>query len=710
VGKPKDDQGLKTTRNIGIAAHIDAGKTTTTERILFYTGVSHRLGEVHDGNAIMDWMDQEQERGITITAAATTCYWRNHRINIIDTPGHVDFTVEVERSLRVLDGMVAVFCAVGGVEPQSETVWRQAERYHVPRIAFINKMDRIGASFHRTVDMMRARLGANAVPMQLPVGVESSFSGVIDLLSMQYLTFDADSLGAKVVSLPVPEELREQAHIHRQDMVEKVAETDDHLLERYLAEEEIDREELVRAIRAATIRGALVPVYCGSAFKNKGVQPMLDAVVDFLPGPLDIPPVVGANANRPDRQEEREADPEAPFAALAFKIATDPFVGHLTYLRVYSGAIKMGEMVYNATRRRKERMGKLLRMHANKREEIKEISAGDICAAVGLKETYTGDTLSAVSAPVILESISFPNPVISVAVEPKTKDDQEKLPESLQRLAFEDPTFKVHIDENSGQTIISGMGELHLEVLIERLRREFCVGVRAGKPQVAYQETICGRATYTHEYQREIGGKGQYAKVTLAVEPLPRGKGFSFDCQVRTSHLPQEYITAVEAGVRGTLSAGPLAGFPLADIRASLLDADYHEVDSSAMAFEVCASMAFAKACTMASPGIMEPQMRVEVVTPDEFMGEIINDLNSRRGKIRGIEERMAKVQAIRGIAPLSGMFGYATDLRSLSQGRATFTMELDHYDLVPSPIARQVVFRITGMEIDLDTPSGNES
>ena len=695
---------LQQTRNIGIAAHIDAGKTTTTERILFYTGISHRLGEVHDGTAIMDWMDQEQERGITITSAATTCFWKDYRINIIDTPGHVDFTMEVERSMRVLDGLVAVFCAVGGVEPQSETVWRQAERYHVPRIAFINKMDRVGASFERAVSMMHARLRANAVPIQMPWGAEADFNGVIDLITMKALTFSEEDLGATVNEVDIPDDLRDEAESMRLDMIEKIAETDDAMLEAYLGGDEPDETDLRTALRKATIAGEIIPVLCGTAFRNKGVQPLLDAVVSYLPSPIDVPPVVGENINDPEKAETRAPSVSEPFAALAFKIATDSYVGHLTYIRVYSGHAKSGETIYNASRRRKERIGKLLRMHSNKREELSAISAGDICAVVGLKETYTGDTLTLHSSPLLLESILSPEPVISVAVEPKTGEDESKLTNALEALSFEDPSFRVHTDTDTGQTIISGMGELHLEVLVERLRREFQVGVSVGRPQVTYRETIQRPAGAEFEYVKQTGGKGQYAKVELAIEPMERGSGFEFINQIKGQQIPAQFIPAIEKGVRGSLNVGELAGFTATDIKVTLLSGGFHEVDSSEMSFEIAASMTFSEAYRKAAPALLEPVMKLEVVTPEEFMGDIIGELNSKRARIRGFEERLAGVQVITAFVPLVEMFGYATDLRSRSQGRATFSMEFSHYDLVPAPIARQVIFRITGMEVDVET------
>ncbi len=694
---------LEKLRNIGVAAHIDAGKTTTTERILYYTGKIYRIGEVDEGNTQMDWMEQEQERGITITAAATTCYWRDCQINIIDTPGHVDFTIEVERSLRVLDGLIVVFCAVGGVEPQSETVWRQAERYKVPRIAFINKMDRLGANFERAVNMMKARLSANPVVVMLPLGAESDFRGIVDLTRMKYLTFDESSQGSEVIEHEIPAEISDESALARQEMIEKLAEADDDLIEKYLAgDADFSEEEIKKSLRKSTIANKIVPVFCGSAFKNKGVQPLIDAVIDLLPSPLDIPAARGTHPDKPEKIEERKSSKAQPLAALAFKIATDPYVGHLTYIRIYSGSIKVGQTVFNATRKRKERIGKILRMHANKREELEFLEAGEICGVVGLKETYTGDTLCEQSAPILLESISTPEPVISIAIEPKTKDDEPKVTSALKSLSFEDPTFRVRTDAESGQTIISGMGELHLEVLVERLRREFAANVNVGRPQVSYRETITIAAAETYEHDKTIGAKGQYAKVALMVEPSGRGEGFKFVNKAGNKEIPPQYVPFCESAVKGCLSGGALCGFPVIDVKVTLLGGAYHEVDSSEMAFEVAASMAFNAAYKKACPVLMEPVMDLEVATPPEFNGDIIADLNSRRAKIRSIEERGAGVQALRAFVPLAEMFGYATDLRSRSQGRATFSMEFNSFEQAPNNVARQVILRVTGIDIDV--------
>ncbi|MBX6753572.1 MAG: elongation factor G [Thermorudis peleae] len=680
---------LQRTRNIGIIAHIDAGKTTTTERILFYTGRIHRPGEVHEGSATMDWMIQERERGITITAAATTCFWRNHRINIIDTPGHVDFTVEVERSLRVLDGGVVVFDGVHGVEPQSETVWRQADKYHVPRICFINKLDRVGANFERAVDMIRERLGARPAVIQWPIGLESDFRGIIDLIGFRALIYH-DDLGQQIEETAVPEDEREVAEQWRQRLIEQIAETNEELMLKYLEGEELTPDELRAALRAATIRGELVPVLCGSALKNKGVQPLLDAIVDYLPSPLDIPPVRGTH---PATGEEitRTADPDGPFAALAFKIQADPHVGRLTYVRVYSGKITSGSYVYNSTKNERERVSRLLRMHANHREEVDEVAAGDICAVIGLKKTFTGDTLCDPEQPILLEAIQFPEPVISVAVEPKTRADQDKLSLALQRLAEEDPTFRVRIDPESGQTIISGMGELHLEVIVDRMLREFRVGANIGRPQVAYKETITRPVRVEGRFVRQTGGRGQYGHVWLELEPLPRGSGFVFEDRIVGGVVPKEFIPAVEAGIREAMETGGVAGFPVIDIKAVLVDGSYHEVDSSEMAFKIAAAMALREGVRRGNPVILEPIMRVEVVTPDEFTGDVIGDLNARRGRIEGMEMR-AGSQVIRALVPLATMFGYATDLRSMTQGRATYTMQFDHYAPLPENLAAELI------------------
>jgi elongation factor G len=687
---------LEKTRNIGIMAHIDAGKTTTTERILYYTGVSHKIGEVHEGTAIMDWMVQEQERGITITSAATTCYWRNHRVNIIDTPGHVDFTIEVERSLRVLDGAVGVFCSVGGVEPQSETVWRQANKYHVPRIAFINKMDRIGADFFRGVEMMVERLRANPVCFQLPWGTEDQFKGVIDLVRMKGIIFDDETLGEKFQEVEIPAELVQQAQEYREKLMESVVEQDEKLMEKYLAGKEIVIDELIAAARKATITMKITPVFCGASFKNKGIQQLLDAVVNFLPSPLDIPPVEGSLPRHPEKKEIRRASAGDPFSALAFKIMSDPFVGQLTYFRVYSGKLEAGSYVYNSTKDRKERIGRLLRMHANKREEIKLVEAGDIAAAVGLKYTTTGDTLCDEGKPILLERMEFPDPVISVAIEPKTQADQEKLGISLQRLATEDPSFRVKFDEDTGQTIISGMGELHLEIIVDRLMREFKVDANVGKPQVAYKETIQKAADAEGKYIKQTGGRGQYGHVWLKVEPLERGKGFEFVDKIVGGSIPKEFIPAVRKGIEEALDSGIMAGYPVVDIKATLFDGSYHDVDSSEMAFKIAGSIGFKEGSRKAGPVLLEPIMNVEVVLPEDYFGSVTGDLNSRRGKIMKTEIR-AGSQVIDAQVPLANMFGYATDLRSQTQGRATFTMQFSHYEPVPKSIAEEIVAKAQG-------------
>ncbi|MBW1659028.1 MAG: elongation factor G [Deltaproteobacteria bacterium] len=676
---------LQKTRNIGIMAHIDAGKTTTTERILYYTGISHKLGEVHDGTAVMDWMAQEQERGITITSAATTCFWNDHRINIIDTPGHVDFTVEVERSLRILDGAVAVFCAVGGVEPQSETVWRQADKYGVPRIAFVNKMDRVGADFYHVVDMLKNRLGTTPLVMQLPIGAEDSFSGVVDVIAQKGYVFEESSLGADYEEVPVPDDMLDAVATYREAIFEAVSDVDESLMEKYLEGETISEDELKKAIRKGTNMLKLVPVFCGSAFKNKGVQPLLDGIVDYLPSPLDIPPVTGKDG------EVREATDEAPFAALSFKIMTDPFVGHLTYFRVYSGYLTSGSYIYNATRQKKERIGRLLKMHANKREEIKAVYSGDIAAAVGLKNTLTGDTLCDDKAPIILESIVFPDPVISIAIEPKSKADQEKLSTSLNLLATEDPSFTVRTDEEMGQTIISGMGELHLEVIVDRLVREFHVDANIGKPQVAYRETISREAEAQGRYVRQTGGRGQYGDVHIRIEPNESGKGFEFINKIVGGVIPREYISSVKNGIEEALTQGILAGFPVVDVKVTLFDGSYHEVDSSEIAFKIAGSMAVKEACSKAGMMLLEPIMSLEIVTPEDYMGDVMGDVSSRRGKVQGMENR-ASVQIIRAEVPLANMFGYATDLRSMSQGRATYTMQFSRYAQVPQSIAEEIM------------------
>jgi elongation factor G len=686
---------LEKTRNIGIMAHIDAGKTTTTERILYYTGVTHKIGEVHEGAATMDWMEQEQERGITITSAATTCNWGDHRVNIIDTPGHVDFTIEVERSLRVLDGAVAVFCSVGGVEPQSETVWRQADKYGVPRIAFINKMDRVGADFFRGVSMIRDRLKANPVPLQLPIGAEDTFKGVVDLVEMKAIVWDEESLGAKFREEEIPADLQELAQEYHEKLIEEIASHDDDLMEKYLGGEELTKEEVRAAIRNATIGIKICPVVCGSSFKNKGVQNLLDAVVGYLPSPVDIPAIKGVDADS-GAEIERKASDDEPFAALAFKIMTDPFVGQLCFIRVYSGVLNSGSYVYNSTKGKKERIGRLLKMHANKREEIKEVLAGDIAAAVGLKYTTTGDTLCPEDSPVILESIEFPEPVIAIAIEPKTKADQEKLGISLQKLASEDPSFRVRTDEETGQTIISGMGELHLEIIVDRLMREFKVEANVGKPQVAYRETVTKKVKVEGKFVRQSGGRGQYGHVWIEMEPQEPGKGYEFVDAIKGGVVPREYIPAVDKGIQEAMDTGVLAGFPCVDFKVALVDGSYHEVDSSEMAFKIAGSMAFKEAAAKASPVLLEPIMSVEVVVPEEYMGDVIGDLNSRRGRIMGMEGR-AGAQVVSAMVPLAQMFGYATDLRSATQGRATYTMTFDHYEQVPKSVSEEIIAKVKG-------------
>jgi elongation factor G len=676
-------------------AHIDAGKTTTTERILFYTGLTHRMGEVHEGAATMDWMEQERERGITITSAATTCFWRDHRINIIDTPGHVDFTIEVERSLRVLDGAVAVFDSVQGVEPQSETVWRQADKYRVPRIAFMNKMDRIGADFYASVQSIIDRLGANPVPIQIPIGREAEFRGSVDLVSMKAYFYDDETLGAKYKIEEIPSDLVDLAKEYREKLIESVAEFDEQVLEKYLNGHSLTEEEIRRATRAGTIAMKITPVLCGSAFKNKGVQQLLDGVVDYLPSPLDIPPVVGVDPAT-NKEVQRRASDSEPFSALAFKIMTDPFAGQLTYFRVYSGTVRTGVSVLNATKGVKERIGRLLKMHANKREDIDAAYAGDIVAAVGLKSATTGDTLCDEKQPVLLEVMKFPEPVIAMAIEPKTKQDQEKLGFSLQKLAQEDPSFRVRTDEETGQTIIAGMGELHLEIIVDRLLREFKVEANVGKPEVAFRETIRRRAEAEAKYIKQTGGRGQYGHVILAVEPSEPGAGFEFVNKIVGGAIPKEYIPAVEKGVRERMETGVLAGYPMRDVRVILLDGSYHEVDSNEMAFKIAASMAFQDACKKADPVLLEPIMKVEVLVPQEYMGDVIGNLNGRRGKIQGMKVR-AGSQAIEAAVPLSEMFGYATDLRSRTQGRATYSMEFDRYEQVPKQIAEAIIAKYRG-------------
>jgi elongation factor G len=675
---------LERTRNIGIIAHIDAGKTTTTERILYYTGRTYKLGEVHEGTATMDWMEQERERGITITAAATTAEWKGHRINIIDTPGHVDFTVEVERSLRVLDGGVVVFDAVAGVEPQSETVWRQADKYHVPRICFVNKMDRTGASFERTLQMIIDRLGANPVTVQIPLGLESGFRGVIDLLQRKALVF-GQKPNDPIQELEIPSELEDEVSRRRAEAVEKIVEFDDALLERFFAEEEISVPELKAALRKATIAGKLIPVLCGSALKNKGVRPLLDAVVDYLPSPLDIPPVTGTNP-KTEAEEVRHADPAEPFCALAFKIVTDPFVGKLAFIRVYSGTLKTGSYAYNSTRDQRERVGRLVQLHANERKDIPEVKAGEIAAIVGPKGTVTGDTLCDETKPIVLESIQFPEPVIRVAIEPKTKQDQDKMGIALGKLTDEDPTFRVNTDQETGQTIIAGMGELHLEVIVDRLMREHRVDANVGRPQVAYRETITQAARAREPFKRQTGGRGMYGDVELAVEPLRPGSGVQFEWKVVGGNVPRDYAPAVEAGAREALEGGVIANYPMVDVKVAALDGSYHEVDSNEMAFKIAASQTAKAALRKAHPQLLEPMMEVEVVTPEDFLGDVMGDLNSRRGQVEGMTPR-GNAQAVKAKVPLAEMFGYATDLRSMTQGRATYSMQFSHYQAVPRDI-----------------------
>jgi elongation factor G len=687
---------LERMRNIGIAAHIDAGKTTTTERILYYTGRTHKLGEVHEGTAIMDWMEQEQERGITITSAATTCFWRDIQINIIDTPGHVDFTAEVERSLRVLDGAVAVFDAVAGVQPQSETVWRQADKYNVPRICFINKMDRVGADFFHSVDTIVSRLKCKPVAIQLPVGAEDQFKGIIDLVEMKARIWRDETLGAEYDEVEIPEELLEQARDYREKMIEAVAEHDDTLFEKFVEGQPLTEAEIQRGIRKATIALKIFPVICGSAFKNKGVQTMLDAVVDYLPSPLDVPPIEGTAVGDATQVLIRHASDSEPFSALIFKIMTDSYVGQLAFFRVYSGKLASGESVYNVAKGRKERIGRLLRMHANKREDIQEIFAGDIAAAVGLKTVQTGDTICDDNSPIVLESIDFPTPVIQLAVEPKTKADQEKLGMAIQKLAQEDPTFRVATDPETGQTILSGMGELHLEIIVDRMMREFGVGANVGKPQVAYRETIRKPAEAEGRHVKQSGGRGQYGVVKIKVEPLPAGTGFEFVNEIYGGSIPKEFIKPIEAGMREALEGGVLAGYPMSDLRAILYDGSYHDVDSSEMAFKIAGSIAIKEAARRAKAVLLEPIMSVEVVVPEEYMGDVIGDLNSRRGRIEGMELR-GTTQIIKSMVPLSEMFGYATDVRSRTQGRGSFTMHFGKYEEVPSALAEEIVNRIQG-------------
>lgn len=676
-------------RNIGIMAHIDAGKTTTTERVLYYTQESYKMGEVHDGTAVMDWMEQEQERGITITSAATVCTWQNNCVNIIDTPGHVDFTVEVERSLRVLDGAVAVFCGVGGVEPQSEAVWRQADRYKVPRIAFINKMDRVGADFGKVVSAIRERLAANPVPVQLPIGKEEEFKGVVDLIRMRAIYYDQDTLGSEFRVGEIPPEMRDASREYREKLIESLSDYDEELMGKYLNDEALSYEEITRAVRKETLSLKVIPVLCGSAFKNKGVQPLLDAVVDFLPSPLDRPPVIGKGLDGEDI--ERVAGDDSPFSALAFKIITDPFVGQLTYFRVYSGALKAGSYVYNSSRRKRERIGRLLKMHANKREEIKEVRTGDIVAAVGLNSTFTGDTITDTGHPLVLEMLEFPEPVIAVAIEPKTRADEEKLDGALQKISREDPSFKVKVDQETGQTLISGMGELHLEIIVDRLRREFDLGANIGNPQVAYKETIRKRIRSEGKFVKQSGGRGQYGHVVLEIQPNEPGQGFEFRNKIVGGVIPREYIPATEKGVLEAMEEGIIAGYPVVDVVVSLVDGSFHEVDSSEIAFKIAGSMGFKDGGRKAHPVLLEPIMSVEIVAPAEYMGDVIGNLTSRRGKIVSIESRPG-LEAINAEVPLAEMFGYATDLRSKTQGRATYSMHFLNYSAISERLAKEII------------------
>jgi elongation factor G len=683
-------------RNIGIMAHIDAGKTTTTERILYYTGVTYKMGEVHEGTAVMDWMPQEQERGITITSAATTCKWKEHTINIIDTPGHVDFTIEVERSLRVLDGVVAVFDAVSGVEPQSETVWRQADKYAIPRIGFINKMDRLGADYFKAIDSMKNKLGAQIITLQFPIGIEDSFQGMIDLIELKAYYFDSDTLGAKYRVDEIPEDMYSVVSEEREKVVEALADFDDTIMHKYLDGENQDSAELKAAIKKGMLMQKITPVLCGAAFKNKGIQLLLDAIVEYLPSPAEVPPIKGFDKEK-GTDVVRKASVDEPFSALAFKIMTDPYVGQLTFLRIYSGQLRSGSSIYNATKDTKERVGRLLRMHANKREEIQVASAGEIVAVIGLKNTLTGDTLCDQSSPVVLETIEFPEPVMAIAIEPKTKADQEQLATSMSRLAQEDPSFKISYNDDTGQTIISGMGELHLEIIVDRLMREFKVQANVGKPQVAYKETISRASKVEGKYIRQSGGRGQYGHVFLEVNPLKRGKGFEFKNKVVGGAIPKEFIPAIEKGVKEAMQSGCLAGYPMVDIKVTVHDGSYHEVDSSELAFKIAASIAIKKACEQGSSLLLEPLMDVEVVTPIEYMGDVIGDLNSRRGKIVSMEMKN-NVQIIRSQVPLAEMFGYATDLRSMTQGRATYTMQFKHYDDIPKGISQEIIEKVKGL------------
>ena len=691
------DTPLKQLRNIGIIAHIDAGKTTVTERILFYTGITHKLGEVHEGTAVMDWMEQEQERGITITAAATTCYWQDHRINIIDTPGHVDFTVEVERSLRVLDGAVGVFCAVGGVEPQSEVVWRQANRYRVPKIAFINKMDRAGADFFHVIKMMNDRLSANAVPFELPVGSEDNFTGVVDLIEEKAVKFDDESLGAKIIIVDPPEEMKPEIKKWRDHLIEAVVESDDEILHKYLESHNLTPDEIRRCARKATLSMKITPVFCGAAFKNKGVQQLLDAVVHYLPSPLDVPPIEGWHPENDEQVEFRHPKEKEPFTALAFKVATDPYVGQLTYMRVYSGTLNAGDRLLNATKSKKERMSRVLRMHANKREELKTIVAGDIVGVIGLKFTTTGDTLCDEENPIVLETMEFPKPVIAIAIEPKSKADDDKLTMSLRKLAAEDPSLTITVDEETSQTVISGMGELHLEIIVDRLLREFGVKANVGRPQVAYRETISKAVEVESKFIQQTGGRGQYGHVWLKVEPLPPGKGFEFLDGTKQGVIPKEYIPAIRKGVGEAMDAGALAGYPLVDLKVTVFDGSYHEVDSSDIAFKIAASRGLKDAARRGDSVLLEPMMALEVVVPDDFVGSVTSDLSSRRGKISKTEVH-AGMQIVGATVPLASMFGYATDIRSLTQGRATFTMRFSHYGRVPKQIADDIISKAQGL------------
>jgi elongation factor G len=677
------------TRNIGIMAHIDAGKTTTTERILYYTGVTHRMGEVHEGTTTMDWMEQERERGITITSAATTCFWKEHRINIIDTPGHVDFTIEVERSLRVLDGAIAVFCSVGGVEPQSETVWKQADKYEIPRIAFVNKMDRVGADFDTCLQMMIDRLKITPLPLQIPIGKEEGFQGVIDLVSMKALLFDPDTQGSQFETTDIPQEYQTEAATRREFLIERLSEWDDSLMEKFIEGKEVSVPEIKKGVREATLKLKGTPVLCGSAFKNKGVQPLLDAIVDYLPSPLDLPPVKGIDLE--GGEKTFSANNGHPLSALAFKIMSDPYTGQLTFFRIYSGSLKSGDSVFNPSKGKRERIGRLLKMHANKREEIQEVSAGDIFAAVGLKYTTTGDTICTEKEPIILESMNFPEPVISVALEPKTKSDVEKLGVSLHKLTLEDPSFKVKTDEETGQTIISGMGELHLEIIVDRLLREFKVEANVGRPQVAYRETVTKTVKSEGRFIRQSGGRGQYGHAWLILEPQPPGKGFEFVNKIVGGAVPKEFIPAIEKGVIEAMEKGVLAGFPMVDVKVTLFDGSYHDVDSSEMAFKIAGSMGFKEGARHANPILLEPLMSIEIITPEEFVGQVVSDLNSRRGKTTKIEYRKG-TNVITGEVPLANVFGYVTDLRSLTQGRATFTLQFSHYNPVPSSVSEEIL------------------